>query len=421
MTAKILSSLFAGLLISAISAADDIITLKSAQSVRLEVEEPSKRIGAPSYEETYQSRNQLASAEKMLKNLLPKILPGTAGGNTVTIKVGTNLLGAKYKLPKLEPEEFIIAFPDAETIVIAGGAQIGARNGVSEFLQRFCGVRWLFPGEAGLHLPEYAELKIPMKQMRGKPHFMHRNLSWPYPFEQRKDWYNSGWLAFNRNRHGINMHHNLHELIPWKIDGKTHPEFYPKELGPNPPNDRWNPVLNAPGLTEEAVKRICEQFKRSPEQHSYALGMNDFPRFEGAEPKGINSIGMGNYSDYYYGWVNQVIAGVTKQYPDKYFGMLAYNTVTDPPSFKLAPRAVPFICIDRMRWYDPASAEIDMKRTLQWREKAARLGWYDYIYGDKNYLVPRIYIQLMVKYLKFAAKNGVTGYYAESYSTELPT
>ena len=38
MTAKILSSLFAGLLISAISAADDIITLKSAQSVRLEVE-----------------------------------------------------------------------------------------------------------------------------------------------------------------------------------------------------------------------------------------------------------------------------------------------------------------------------------------------------------------------------------------------
>jgi len=421
MTTKFFSSLFAGLLISAVSAADGMIMLKSAQSIRLEVEEPSKRIGAPSTEEIYQTRDQLASAEKMLKNLLPKILPGAAGGDMVTIKVGTNRLGAKYKLPKLEPEEFIIAFPDAKTIVIAGGAQIGARNGVSEFLQSFCGVRWLFPGEAGLHLPQYAELKIPMKQLRGKPYFMHRNLSWPYPCEQRKDWYNSGWLGFNRSRYGINKHHNLHQLFPWKIYGKTHPEFYPKGLGPNPANDHWNPVLNAPGLTEEAVKRICEQFKRCPEQHSYSLGMNDFSRFEGAESKGLNSVGMNNYSDYYYGWINQVIAGVTKQYPDKNFGMIAYNTVTDPPSFDLDPHAMPFICIDRMRWYDPASAEIDMNRTLQWREKAAKLGWYDYIYGDQNYLVPRIYTQLMIKYLKFAAKNGVTGYYAECYSTELPT
>ena len=421
MTPKFFISLLAGILFATVSAADGTITLKSAKSIRLEVEKPSKRIGAPSYEETYQARNQLTSAEKMLNFFLPKLLPGTAAEGEVTIKVGTSQLGAKYKLPELEPEEFIIAFPDAKTIVIAGGAQIGARNGVSEFLQRFCGARWLFPGEAGLHIPEYTELKIPMKPMRGKPHFHHRNLSWPYPFAQRKNWFNSGWMGFNRTRHSINLHHNLHQLFPWKIYGKTHPEFYPKGLGPNPPNDRWNPVLNAPGLTEEAVKRICEQFKRSPEQHSYALGMNDFSRFEGAEPKGINSVGMGNHSDYYYGWVNQVIEGVTQQYPDKYFGMIAYNTVTDPPSFKLHPHGMPFICIDRMRWYDPSSAEIDMKRTLQWRKKAAKLAWYDYIYGDQNYLVPRIYTQLMVKFLKFAAKNGVTGYYAESYSTELPT
>ena len=114
--------MMAGILASVLSAADDgMITLKSAKSIKIEVEKPSKRIGAPSFEEHYQSRDQLIHAGKLLKEFLPKILPGAAAGDTVTLKVGTNVLGSKYQLPKLEPEEFMIVFPDAKTIVIAGG------------------------------------------------------------------------------------------------------------------------------------------------------------------------------------------------------------------------------------------------------------------------------------------------------------
>lgn len=421
MIKRICCSLLAGFLLSALSAADGTITLKSVRSIKINVEEPSNRIGAPSFEEIYQSRNQLVPAERLLRDFLPKILPGDPTDETVTIKVGTNALGGQYKLPELEPEEFMIGFPDEKTIIIVGGEQIGTRNGVSEFLQRFCGMRWLFPGEAGLHLPRHAELKIPMKLVRGKPFFRNRTLSWPYPFEKRGDWNYSGWYSLNRGRWDINFSHNLYRLFPWKVYGKTHPEFYPENLGPNPANDHWNPVFNAPGLTDEAVRLICEQFRRSPEQRSFSLGMNDTSRFDGGTSKGINSVGMADYSDYYYGWVNEVIAGVTKQYPDKYFGMLAYESVTDPPSFRLEPRAVPFICIDRMRWFDPAMAEKDMKRTKLWKEKTVRLGWYDYIYGDQKYMIPRIYLQPMVEYLKFAARNGVTDFYAEANSTVFPT
>ena len=182
-----------GILASALSAADGMITLKSSESIKIEVEKPSKRVGAPSFEEHYQARDQLVSAEKLLREFLPKIFTGVADGDTVTIKVGTNVLSSKYKLPKLEQEEFIIAVPDTKTIVIAGGSQVGAKNGVSEFLQRFCGVRWLFPGEAGLHLPQHDELSIPMKSVRAKPHFHHRTLSRPYPWKNRTDWNYSGW------------------------------------------------------------------------------------------------------------------------------------------------------------------------------------------------------------------------------------
>ena len=51
-----------GILVSALSAADGTITLKSAQSINIEVEKPSKRIGAPSSEEHLQPRDQLAPA-----------------------------------------------------------------------------------------------------------------------------------------------------------------------------------------------------------------------------------------------------------------------------------------------------------------------------------------------------------------------
>lgn len=419
MICKFFYTLFIGFIAFALSAADGTIILKSAKSITLEIEKPSKRIGAPSPEEHFQPRNQLDNAEKMLKSFLPKILPDSDEENKITLKVGTNLLGAKYNLPKLEREEFIIAFPDAKTIVIVGGDQVGARNGVSEFLQRFCGVRWLFPGEAGLHLPKHDELKIPMKSVRLKPYFRHRTLANPFPWKKRTDWNFNGWYVFNGGNWDINFAHNLYQLFPWKIYGKTNPEFYPTNRPENVDKfkDKWNPVLNAPGLTEEAIKRICEQFKRSPEQSSYSLGINDYPKFEGAEPKGINSVGHDNYSDYYYGWVNKVIEGVTRKYPDKYFGMLAYSSVVDPPSFNLKPEAVPFICLDRLRWYDPAMAAKDMKHTAQWKEKTSRLGWYDYIYGG-SYMIPRIYTRLMIKYLKFAAKNGITDYYAEAYNSE---
>ena len=395
------------------------IVIKSASSVLIETERQAPPEGAKSEEEIYQSRNQLDLAEKMLKRFLPLLIPADGEGDAVTMKLGTNTLGEQYQLPKLETEEFIIHFPDSKTIVIVGGSQLGARNGVVEFLQRYAGMRWLFPGEAGLHVPQQPELRIPMKQLRDKPFFAFRALSWPYPVEERYDQNNSGWKSFNRQNQSMLFSHNLHKLLPREKYAKTHPEFYPKRVN-GKLNDSWNLILNAPGLTEEAIRQICNTFRRSPSQRSYSLGMNDFSRFEGTEADGTNSVGLSNYSDYYYGWVNKIIEGVTKEFPDKLFGMIAYSTVTDPPSFRLHPQAVPIICIDRMRWFDEYARKKDMKRTLDWAAKSSRLGWYDYIYGDQNYLVPRMYLHLMDKYLKWAAANGVTYYYAESYSTTLP-
>ena len=394
---------FALMSLCLVTAAENAITLNSGNNVRID------------------GGKEVETARTMLSKLLPQAIALNADSeDVVTIRLGTKALAEECKLPPLENEEFMIAFPDAKTIVIAGGAPKGVTHGASEFLQRFFGVKWLFPGEAGLYLPKHAEVKIAMEPVRGKPYFIQRWFSWPYPHENHTDWNYSGWSQFNRLSYAVKFHHNLNRLFPWETYKETHREFYPKELTPNDICS-WNPMLNAPGITEEAVKNICDFFRKNPNEASYSLGMNDCSRFEDAKPNGTNSVGSPNFSDHYFNWTNKVIAEVLKQYPDKYFGMLAYSSITDPPSFAINPHSVPFICIDRMRWYSEDSAEKDRRITEAWAQKAPHIGWYDYIYGDTFYLVPRIYNHLMADYLHYAVKHGVKSYYAESYNSTLPT
>ncbi len=374
-----------------------------------------------------------SAAAKLLQEFMVQAVPAaithigletpSAGG--IQIHLGNTARAKALGLPPLGPGEFAIVFPDPATIVIVGGSANGTLHGVSEFLERFAGVRWLFPGPLGRHVVRQDSLTIPMAEIRQKPAFISRFFSNPFPAQESKNPEYQGWLGFNRLYNTINFHHNLFRLISPLKYGQTHPEFFPlingKPVTEKTSHLEWNPQLNAPGLTDAAIRHICEFFRKNPGTTSYSLGMNDCKRFADAKGNGINSMGYPNFSDHYYGWTNKVAAGVLKQYPDKYFGMLAYESVTDPPSFQLNRHCVPYICVDRMTWYDPQCAENDKKRTRNWNQHAATLGWYDYVYGDKMYIIPRVYNHLLAETVRFAAANGVQAYYAENYNGPFPT
>ena len=57
----------------------------------------------------------------------------------------------------LKPEGFVIAFPDSANVIVLGKDDNGTRHGVYEFLETFVGVRWLFPGPFGEHVPSRAD------------------------------------------------------------------------------------------------------------------------------------------------------------------------------------------------------------------------------------------------------------------------
>lgn len=326
------------------------------------------------------------------------------------------------KLAELDGDGFLIR-PLDNTVAIVGPTPWGTEYGVYEFLERYLGVRWLMPGPDGEDVPQLRDIWVSHQKVQQEPAAFSRAFS---PFQN----INSPdvqvvWARKNRIHMRVDMGHNLWSMFPSSKYGQTNPEFYPMRGGvryiPAPNNTYgWQPCFSEEGTIPVAVNYIIDYFNKNPGATSFSLGINDgggscesdpsHPLY----PNKLNSVGTQDISDIYYHWVNQVVEGVRKVYPEKWFGLLAYTDVTDPPSFPLNDHVIPFITKDRLIWYDDAIRENDQQLIRDWAVVAPNVALYDYIYGTP-YLVPRIYPHLIADNMRFAADNGVTAYYMEAY------
>ena len=350
------------------------------------------------------------------------IAESPAGKTPVTIYVRKNKIGSINAVSKLaELDAYSITFPDKHSIVIAGNSSWAVQYGTYDFLERYSGVRWLFPGLVGEHVPFHATMDVPVKNVYMRPRFSSRLLS------GLKEELEIIWADKNRMRDsGIKFHHNLSALFPTSRFGESNPEFYPlingKRFVPGAGvKTGWQPCFSAPGSVQAAAKMIDEYFQENPDAISYSLGVNDRGGFCECERcqrrvnNKVNFLGQPDYSALYYSWVNAVVTEVLKTYPNKWFGCLAYSSVASPPdSFSLHPNVIPYLTSDRLKWLKPDMEKREKKINQAWEEKATTLGWYDYMYG-KAYLLPRIYISKMSDYLQYAAEHKVSFLYSEAY------
>jgi hypothetical protein len=382
------------------------------------------------------STKQIQDAAQTLQKYVQQstgalLLIQSEAGQSAAITIGRGALDAKLKasFQNLDDDGFVLQGVDAKNYVIAGPTDWGTEFGVYEFLERFVGVRWLMPSEVGTEIPKHATLDIPEQQIRQQPAFWSRQISPGAPILGDNTTAHGAlneWTRRNRLHPRIDFHHNLLNLFPVSKYGKTHPEFYSTYDGKIyiPTDDvdwNWQPNFTVPGSVEEAAKNIKQYFRDNPEKTSYSLGMNDSPRFD-ETPASLaldgdkkNYLGMRDASNSFFTWANAVVAEVLKEYPDKWFGMLAYHNLAEPPTkVKPHPRIVPYLTYDRMKWLDPEIAKHNQELTLQWAAVSPVVGWYDYVYGY-SYMVPREYSHHMQQYLNWGYDHNVRVHYAELY------
>ncbi|TMV48445.1 DUF4838 domain-containing protein [Paenibacillus mesophilus] len=361
---------------------------------------------------------QLMTASELVRS-------GSGKTGVVLIDVG-GVDGQSEMLSQMDSQGFIIQ-SQGERILIAGPTIWGTLNGVYGFLETYVGVRWLIPGPDGEDVPQKTNLIVPRAEVREEPAFAFRQLS-PFggdPGQAAGNQPTNVWAQRNRLQglyNGtVSFHHNLHSLFPPEKYAVTHPEFYPDGKPPAPGNKTsWQPCFTAKGSVEAAVAGIIAYFDQNPDKTSFSLGINDNARFcevnpsHPQYPNKLNSLGSVDMSDIYYKWVNDVVEQVLKVHPGKWFGLLAYFNVYDPPSFALNPQVVPFLTNDRMMWIDEEFKMQKQRQVEEWNKVAAQIGWYDYMYGTM-YMLPRVYPHLMAENYKIDQQNHVFGNYVEMY------
>lgn len=345
-----------------------------------------------------------------------------AAGEETVIEIGPTALGGGDGLipEDMDMDGFVIR-AEGNRIVIIGSGPSGTEFGIYDFLERFVGVRWLFPGEHGTDIPAAQTITVPAGTISDEPVFMSRLFSGLRGGPQVQ------WARFNRMHGRISFHHNLNRVFPPETYTATNPEFFPMKDGETrflpPTNDThgWQPCFTEPGTVDEAITNIKAFFAENPGVPSFSLGVNDSSGHcrcpNCAEQVGDrqNFLGRSDYSDLYYAWANKVIEGVLEEYPDKWFGCLAYSEVAAPPqSVQVHPRLIPYMTYDRMKWIDPELQQDGHEATEGWNAASPVLGWYDYIYGSP-YCLPRVYFHHSAEYLRYGMENGVKAHYAELY------
>lgn len=330
-------------------------------------------------------------------------------------------------LDQLVEDGYVIHPHGKNRLTIIGPTDIGTEYGVYEFLERYVGVRWLMPGPDGEDVPQHADLAVPNRDVKDEPAYLSRVL---YPLQYTTEAGSNPtiheWGVHNRLRlQNSGYEHNVWRMFPPDQYAAGHPDYFTQKNGtpyiPGP-NWGWQPCYSNPDTVQVAVDWIVDYFNSHPDETSVSLAVNDNGAFCEENPDHLNytdkknSLGLTDMSDIYYTWVNEVVEKVLAHegLEDKWFGLLAYQEVYDPPSFSLHERVVPYLTKDRMAWSDPQVLAKDQAVMAAWNQRAAHIGFYDYTYGVP-YSLPRVYNNVMADMFKYGSDNNAIAYFAELF------
>ncbi|MBM3475697.1 MAG: DUF4838 domain-containing protein [Armatimonadetes bacterium] len=269
------------------------------------------------------------------------------------ICLGVNDAAAKADLSVegIPPEGYRIAArganlyilgPDTANGVVTpgGGTSAGTRNGVSAFLERFVGVRWLMPGEHGDYVPRSADLTVPDADLADAPIFLNRRV--PYTQESRpevRQWWarqKLGWSLY------LQHSHNWTAIPAGEFD--AHPDWFAERGGVRvPPTGRYKLCITNAGLIRAFADVAIRYFDANPAASCYSLSPADSAGWcectqcralYETDPNGHLSITPAVLTFY-----NAVAKLVAAQHPDKLLAGYVYADYVFPPQkpIKLEP------------------------------------------------------------------------------------
>jgi hypothetical protein len=328
-----------------------------------------------------------------------------------------------------------------------------------DFLERYCGVRWLAPGELGLVCPQAKTLAVGGPDVRRAPFLPHRHGGYipMYGFVQQA-WGNPSRGDLNlfarRQRLGGQAYTANHSFYGyyerfWKKDasspnppGGYHPEFFAQGYDAQPPQM----CFTNEGFIQQVIQDARDYFDGKGKLAG-AQAAGDFfalvpmdnsfwckcPKCQALmNPPGANAdFANDEASDYFFQFANRVAREVGKTHPGKWLACLAYSSYTGHPRrVKLEPNISIQFCMTVRNWWAPATEKVDLGLFRDWVAKERGRPFYLWLYycfpeeiamNNKFHCFPGFFSHTIARQFRMFAADGVKGFFLNNLGEYLDT
>ena len=333
-------------------------------------------------------------AGKILGKEIPVVTK--ADGKSKLIRIGNTADAAKVlkiDFTKLADDEVVIKTVNGD-LYLAGGVKRGPLYAVYEYLERFCGVRFLTPYVN--HIPTLAEL--PAADFRYAPKIKIRVIS------MRTKKAEDQIFAARRRLNGAYNHmiplteefgtqeyflgcHTFGKFVPATRKGlEANPDFYAMIKGKRVHDAQL--CMTNKKLRLHVIDGLKKWLTERPETTRVSVSINDYKRFcECPECSNWIKERNGVISDLLLDFVNEVAAGIEKDFPKVEVVTLAYLDARKPPKV-IKPRKnvgilYCFIELDATKPITAKRNEWMIKELDAWQKTGVKIYTWLYTYNQK--------------------------------------
>lgn len=374
-------------------------------------------------------------AGKILGKEIPIV--SKVDGKAQYIRIGATADAAKTlnaDFSKFADDELIIKTVKGD-LYLAGGKARGTLYAVYEYLERFCGVRFLTPTEN--HIPALKEL--PAADFRYAPKIKVRVIS------HRKRNYEENIFLARRRLNGTYNHmlpldaefggsehvmgcHTFQKFVPATPKGlKENPEFYSMIKGKRVHNGQI--CMTNKKLRAHVIAGVKKWLKENPAATRVSVSMNDYNRFCEC-PECTNWLKERDaiISDLLLDFVNEVAAGVEEEYPDVEVVTLAYLAARKPPKVVKPRKNVGILyCFIELDTSKPLTAKGNswmLEEVASWQKTGAKIYTWFYTINQKLSFLTQPNWEAVNEDLRLMAERNAEFVfcefsYPEHYTTDL--
>jgi len=367
----------------------------------------------------------------------------------------------------------------------------GTLHAVYDFLERFCGVRWFAPTEVGMDCPRAKTLTVTGSDVRRAPAFSYRDCGWAMTMSENYDAVTSLWprdseeltayesaayaalhkrfpnpwqyihakrgrvrLFLHRMRMGGEQYQANHSFYGyyerfWEKSEKTpdlfaakKPEWFAQGYDGKPPQMCYT----SPGFIRQVVQDARDTFDGKGTPHravafgdNFALVPMDNSSYCTCErcqalrnPQEEHNpfFSNGLWSDYVFGFANDVAREITESHPGKVLATLAYSTYAKyPERIRLEDNIAVQLCLHVRNVYDTAMQENDLSIFQSWVSKERNRPIYLWLYycfpverGHRDggwHVFPGFFAHQIDKSFKMYHRHGVRGAFFNGFGQDV--